>query len=215
MRAKLEKKESLAKQKALADKNKADLAEKTKVVIAPKNLPSKPSFAPPKLVSQKSLPPTKAAPVKSKTVEVRMPRPPTRTNDPDIALAIALQQEEMELNEQLFLIEMMEERDNFIQRTGQDAVDPDNMTYEQLMELQDKVGKVKVGLSPVQFSKLKKEQYSPDTHKLNSCSICLSEFETKQEIVKLQCLHLFDTDCLKRWVDDNKSCPICKAEISV
>lgn len=153
--------------------------------------------------------------VKSMTRVSSLPRPPSRRADMDIALAIALQEEEYELNQQIFMFEMMEERDRHIRQTGQDHVDPDNMTYEELMELQEKVGKVKVGLSPAQFAKLKKEHYSPNTHKLNSCSICLNEFEEGQPIIKLKCLHLFDPECLKRWVDDNKSCPICKAEIAL
>ena len=215
LRARLLKKEAVDKQKAQSEARKAELAENAKVAKAASTAQTKTALGPSQPVTIKSLPATKAAPVKSRTLEVRMPRPPIRRVDTDIALALALQQEEMELNEQLFMIEMMEERDNHIQRTGQDTVDPDNMTYEQLMDLQEQVGKVKVGLSPAQVARLRHEHYSPDAHKLSSCSICLNEFDAGQEIVKLGCLHLFDSDCLKRWVDDNKNCPICKAEITV
>jgi hypothetical protein len=50
--------------------------------------------------------------------------------DYDTLLAIQIQKEEMELNEQLFLIEMIEEKERVRRQRGDDDVDPDNMTYE-------------------------------------------------------------------------------------
>lgn len=202
------------------------LKEKKETIEPPQNLvkpqPKTLGKLPSKEINEEVLSAPKQAPrlpkkpiTKSLTRVSSVPRPPSRRPDMDIAIAMALQAEELELNEQLFMIEMMEERDRHIEHTGQDGVDPDNMTYEELMELQEKVGKVKVGLSSAQFARLKTELYSPNTHKLNSCSICLNEFEDEQPIIKLGCLHLFDPDCLKRWVDDNKNCPICKGEIGV
>ena len=48
----------------------------------------------------------------------------------DKMLAIQLQKEEMEMHEQLFMMEMMEQRDEFLRSSGQDEIDPDKMTYE-------------------------------------------------------------------------------------
>lgn len=48
----------------------------------------------------------------------------------DNILAAQLQKEEMELQEQLFMFEIMEEREHVLQRSGQDNIDPDRMTYE-------------------------------------------------------------------------------------
>lgn len=217
LKERLLKKEALAKEKEQADKAPKPTASSSKL---PKTTP--------KLTTMASLenpsPTKKEEPkvererkpvVRSQTYSTSVPRPPSRRPDMDIALAMALQAEELELNEQLFMIEMMEERDRQMQAMGQDQVDPDNMTYEELMELQERVGKVKVGLTAAQVAKLKTELYSSSTHKLNSCSICLNEFEERQPIVKLKCLHLFDPDCLKRWLEDNKNCPICKGEVTV
>lgn len=211
------KKRQEVKEKARAESKKFIEEKKERPVKTETKLPTNHSIKELKKYTEKEQEKSskpKISPVKARTVEVRMPKPISRGHDMDLALAAALQQEEMELNEQLFMIEMMEERDRYFVNTGQDQVDPDNMTYEQLMELQEKVGKVKVGLSAAQVAKLKQENYSPSIHKLNSCSICLNEFEDEQPIIRLVCHHLFDPDCLKRWVDDHKNCPICKTEIS-
>jgi E3 ubiquitin-protein ligase BIG BROTHER-like protein len=84
---------------------------------------------------------------------------------------------------------------------------------QQLTELQDKVGYVKLGLSPVQFKKLKQEKYDPSNQKVPNCSICLTEFEKGASVIRLHCHHAFDPDCLLRWTAENKICPLCKADI--
>jgi len=55
---------------------------------------------------------------------------PTAVSEYDKMLAMQLQREEVELQEQLFMLEIMEQRDQFLDSSGQDHVDPDNMTYE-------------------------------------------------------------------------------------
>lgn len=140
-------------------------------------------------------------------------RPASRKGTHDEYLAMILQQEEMELNEQLFMIEMMEERERQMQRLCPDGVDPDRMTYEEMLEMQERVGKVTVGLSPAQFKMLQREKYSPKKHSISSCCVCLNDFEPDQEVVRLRCEHIFDSGCLERWTKENKCCPICKGEL--
>jgi hypothetical protein len=42
------------------------------------------------------------------------------------------------------------------------------------------------------------------------CSICMTEFE-QTEIIKLtKCKHIFHSECLNEWVDENHSCPVCR-----
>jgi len=58
------------------------------------------------------------------------PRPPTRCVNDDM-LAMQLQKEEMELQEQLFMFEILEARERHVTNLPPDAqIDPDNMTYE-------------------------------------------------------------------------------------
>lgn len=48
----------------------------------------------------------------------------------------------------------------------------------------------------------------------NSCSICLEPWSTGGEhrITSLKCGHLFGLSCITRWVNQDKSCPQCKAK---
>jgi len=84
---------------------------------------------------------------------------------------------------------------------------------EQLLELQEKVGKVKVGVDKSIYKRLRCEPFDPSSHKEPCCSICLNDFEESVPVIKLDCCHLFDQGCLKRWTEENKNCPVCKTEI--
>ena len=60
-----------------------------------------------------------------------------------------------------------------------DPSNPDNMTYEQLLELEDKNGKVSKGLRPDQIAKipLRKWMKGADEPGDHTCSICFDDFE--------------------------------------
>lgn len=45
------------------------------------------------------------------------------------------------------------------------------------------------------------------------CTICLSEFETDEDVRRLPCMHLFHIDCVDQWLSTNKRCPICRVDI--
>lgn len=51
---------------------------------------------------------------------------------------------------------------------------------------------------------------SVDTDREHSCMICLSEFTTNTENTALPCSHTFHTNCVARWVEQNRNCPICR-----
>ena len=43
------------------------------------------------------------------------------------------------------------------------------------------------------------------------CSICLDEYsKSKQNIKYLKCLHCFHSECINKWTQTNKSCPLCR-----
>lgn len=44
------------------------------------------------------------------------------------------------------------------------------------------------------------------------CSICLSEFQPTQQIVKLPCDHKFHLNCVSMWFERSTNCPICRRE---
>ena len=47
-----------------------------------------------------------------------------------------------------------------------------------------------------------------------SCSICLEEFKTGDNIKKLNCTHVFHKECLEPWLNNNnRNCPMCRTDI--
>ncbi len=47
------------------------------------------------------------------------------------------------------------------------------------------------------------------------CVICLSDFQVGDNVSTLPCLHIFHNDCLEKWINQQKWCPICKFDISL
>uniref|UniRef100_A0AC35TYG1 RING-type domain-containing protein n=1 Tax=Rhabditophanes sp. KR3021 TaxID=114890 RepID=A0AC35TYG1_9BILA len=45
------------------------------------------------------------------------------------------------------------------------------------------------------------------------CTVCLSEFESGDEIRALPCSHRYHTECIDRWLGINKKCPLCREDI--
>jgi len=46
-----------------------------------------------------------------------------------------------------------------------------------------------------------------------TCSVCLDDFNAQVEIRKLPCGHCFHTKCLKGWLNMNRNCPLCRADL--
>uniref|UniRef100_A0A1I7TBV2 RING-type E3 ubiquitin transferase n=1 Tax=Caenorhabditis tropicalis TaxID=1561998 RepID=A0A1I7TBV2_9PELO len=45
------------------------------------------------------------------------------------------------------------------------------------------------------------------------CTVCLSEFEDGEDTRKLLCDHLFHPQCISKWLEINKKCPMCRKDI--
>ena len=43
-----------------------------------------------------------------------------------------------------------------------------------------------------------------------SCVICLEIFKEKEEIYELKCKHIYHLDCLKKWLEKSRFCPVCR-----
>ena len=95
--------------------------------------------------------------------------------------------------------------------------DPDKMTYEQLLELEEKVGNVSKGLNKAQIKKIPRFIYQKNLFKGidNKCVVCQYEFKNGENITKLTCGHIFHTDCVDTWLSKNKICPMCQKEIII
>ena len=45
------------------------------------------------------------------------------------------------------------------------------------------------------------------------CSICLIFFKNGDQISRLNCGHLFHTNCVNKWISNKKNCPLCRINI--
>ncbi|EYU35575.1 hypothetical protein MIMGU_mgv1a010240mg [Erythranthe guttata] len=104
---------------------------------------------------------------------------------------------------------------------AQDAweeVDPDELSYEELIALGDVIGTESRGLSADAIASLPSVNYnSKGTHEGNgdSCVICRLDYEDDDNLTVLSCKHLYHPECISNWLNINKVCPVCSAEVSI
>ncbi|EFH43561.1 zinc finger family protein [Arabidopsis lyrata subsp. lyrata] len=104
-------------------------------------------------------------------------------------------------------------------------LDIDNMSYEELLALEERIGTVSTALTEEAISKcLKTSIYqmkpvtygsitkSPSDHKEDAkCSICQEEYTIGDEVGRLHCEHTYHVKCVQEWLRMKSWCPICKA----
>eukprot|EP00268_Persea_americana_P069560 TRINITY_DN9898_c0_g1_i2.p1 TRINITY_DN9898_c0_g1~~TRINITY_DN9898_c0_g1_i2.p1 ORF type:complete len:639 (+),score=125.43 TRINITY_DN9898_c0_g1_i2:395-2311(+) len=100
-------------------------------------------------------------------------------------------------------------------------LDIDNMTYEELLALEERMGTVSTALPAEALSKcLKRCCYMPTAlfpglagcgEDDTKCSICQEEYEAGDEMGKLGCEHRYHLECVNQWLRLKNWCPICKA----
>ncbi|KAK7283296.1 hypothetical protein RIF29_12717 [Crotalaria pallida] len=94
-------------------------------------------------------------------------------------------------------------------------LDVDNMSYEELLALEERIGNVSTGLSEETVLKhLKRKKYATETgSQLDAeepCCVCQESYGDGDDIGTLNCGHDFHSDCIKQWLMHKNLCPICK-----
>ncbi|KAH7675104.1 E3 ubiquitin-protein ligase Arkadia protein [Dioscorea alata] len=94
-------------------------------------------------------------------------------------------------------------------------LDVDNMSYEELLALEERIGNVSTGLGEEKIMKnLKTKLYLPITlespSEVEPCCICQEEYVDGEDLGTLDCGHDFHTGCIKQWLMCKNLCPICK-----
>ncbi|XP_011043560.1 PREDICTED: E3 ubiquitin-protein ligase MBR2-like [Populus euphratica] len=94
-------------------------------------------------------------------------------------------------------------------------LDVDNMSYEQLLALEEQMGNVSTGLSEDAIvATLKHWKYQAVVDGSDSedepCCICQEAYADEDDLGKLKCGHDFHFNCIKRWLVEKNTCPICK-----
>ncbi|XVF35743.1 hypothetical protein REPUB_Repub18cG0172600 [Reevesia pubescens] len=112
---------------------------------------------------------------------------------------------------------------NFYDQHRDMRLDIDNMSYEELLALEERMGTVSTALSEEAVSKcLKKGIYEATASEdVNvscegekddvKCSICQEEYFIGDEVGRLQCEHRYHMACIQQWLRVKNWCPICKA----
>ncbi|KAI3777402.1 hypothetical protein L1987_47202 [Smallanthus sonchifolius] len=96
-------------------------------------------------------------------------------------------------------------------------LDIDNMSYEELLALEERIGNVNTGLTEENVYKhLKHKTYAsvagqPDDE---PCCICQEEYKNGDDLGALECGHEFHTSCIKQWLLQKNACPVCKSAAS-
>ncbi|CAM8889723.1 unnamed protein product [Rhodiola kirilowii] len=101
-------------------------------------------------------------------------------------------------------------------------LDIDNMCYEELLALEDRIGCVSTALTGEAIDRcLNKSFYKPTPSEVASigfnrdeddlkCSICQEEYVVGDEVGRLHCEHLYHWSCIQQWLNQKNWCPICK-----
>ena len=90
---------------------------------------------------------------------------------------------------------------------------PDKMSYEQLLQLEEEVGSVNKGLAKDKIKKIPVKPFHKALFDDNlDCIICMEKFEEGEQVKQLNCGHIFHGDCIDKWLEKEKKCPFCKSE---
>ncbi|KAL8225825.1 hypothetical protein R6Q57_018382 [Mikania cordata] len=93
-------------------------------------------------------------------------------------------------------------------------LDIDNMSYEELLALEEQIGNVNTGLTDETILKhLKQKSYAVETGQPGAepCCICQEEYKNGDDLGTLECGHDFHHCCIKQWLQHKNLCPICKS----
>jgi hypothetical protein len=52
------------------------------------------------------------------------------------------------------------------------------------------------------------------THDIDeTCSICMEKYKKNDSVIQLDCDHIFHKSCLKTWLQNHNTCPVCRYDI--
>ncbi|XP_040997835.1 probable E3 ubiquitin-protein ligase RHG1A isoform X2 [Juglans microcarpa x Juglans regia] len=93
-------------------------------------------------------------------------------------------------------------------------LDVDNMSYEELLALEERIGNVSTGLSEETIlNRLRQRKSSIAVGSqldAEPCCICQEEYNVGDDLGTLECGHNFHADCIKQWLMQKNLCPVCK-----
>ncbi|KAJ0248599.1 hypothetical protein HA466_0156750 [Hirschfeldia incana] len=140
----------------------------------------------------------------------------------EVLLALERMEQDEELTyEQLAVLETNLFLNGFHDQHRDMRLDIDNMSYEELLALEEKMGTVSTALSEEALLKsLKLSTFNHPTDESGGvclkkdddvkCSICQEEYVDGEEVGTLPCQHRYHVSCAQQWLRLKNWCPICK-----
>ncbi|XP_027331856.1 uncharacterized protein LOC113847149 isoform X2 [Abrus precatorius] len=116
---------------------------------------------------------------------------------------------------------------NFYDHHRDMRMDIDNMSYEELLALEERMGTVSTALTEEALSECLKTstyQSAPSDDVAENCEedkddikccICQEEYVIGDEVGSLQCKHRFHVICIQEWLRLKNWCPICKVSAAL
>lgn len=94
------------------------------------------------------------------------------------------------------------------------TLNPDNMTYEQLLMLDELLPRNQGATKEMISNNTSLQQYNKaDCHENDNCIICITDFEENDGIRMLPCCHIYHFACVDNWLSRKKTCPMCRCSI--
>lgn len=47
----------------------------------------------------------------------------------------------------------------------------------------------------------------------NFCCICLQQYKIEENVIEMSCNHLYHSECIEEWLNNNPTCPICRTDV--
>lgn len=113
-------------------------------------------------------------------------------------------------------------------RRVSDRIDVDRMSYEELLELGERIGHVRRRAPTAQqLATLPRRRLTDADFRRASlggsgtvdqvCSVCREVYQPNDELRTLPCLHVFHVECIDRWLTGDmpgaRFCPVCNTEV--
>ncbi|KAM1589653.1 hypothetical protein ACFX10_028520 [Malus domestica] len=145
---------------------------------------------------------------------------PTVTNPEEPATSDSQPEEDAVMEAQAVPEECIQNQQNTntSEVAWQEDIDPDNMTYEELLDLGEAVGTQSRGLSDELISLLPSSKYKCGNFFLRKksgerCVICQMQYKRGDRQITLPCKHVYHSECISKWLGINKVCPVCNLEV--
>ncbi|TNV78648.1 hypothetical protein FGO68_gene16058 [Halteria grandinella] len=63
------------------------------------------------------------------------------------------------------------------------------------------------------FAKPNKPESPEQKDEPQPCAICYCDYDNGEQLKKLPCKHEFHSHCIKPWVEQHDTCPLCRKQI--